>query len=162
MKKKSIGTHEAWSYELRMPLWGHGYLGHSKPCSASSADTTVPKHKSPETPAPRRARARRDFMPVVSTPYFFETRDDKEGVTCKLTWTNILSNKMVKWLLEHRVRFHMLATLKLSASLYSTNPSTPGVKFNPQRKKNCIKICSKNSEYPKTKTPKLGPYMRWN
>ena len=33
-----------------MPSWGQGKVGHSKPCSASSADATVEKLKSPVTP----------------------------------------------------------------------------------------------------------------
>lgn len=50
-----------------MPLWGQGYLGASKPCSASSQDATVAKLNSPVTPAPKRANILEDFMVVDPT-----------------------------------------------------------------------------------------------
>ena len=62
-------TYEAWSYELRMPLWGQGYFEGGKPCSASSADAIVVKLKRPVTPAPRSANVLRDFMAVDPTPF---------------------------------------------------------------------------------------------
>ena len=57
-------THEEWSYELRIPLCGQGQLGHSNPCSASSADATDAKLRNPESPAPNNANALRDFIPT--------------------------------------------------------------------------------------------------
>lgn len=61
LTKQVKGTHDAWSKELRIPLWGQGQLGQARPCSASSADAIVPKLKNPETPTPRSARALKEF-----------------------------------------------------------------------------------------------------
>jgi hypothetical protein len=45
-------------------------------------------------PAPRNARALRDFMLVDPASSFFEMRDDNKGGTCKLIYSDILAHNI--------------------------------------------------------------------